>query len=61
MSGCGWNWTALSVVSVPQFRTIYKKWNRNASIKSQIGRLSQRISVKIEEILNKDNIERINK
>ncbi|MFX1278333.1 MAG: acyltransferase family protein [Promethearchaeota archaeon] len=43
------------------FRTIFKKWNRNASIKSQIGRLSQRISMKIEEILNRNNIERISK
>jgi hypothetical protein len=33
------------------FRAIYKKWERKASLKAQISILSNRISMKVEEIL----------
>jgi len=33
------------------FRSIYKKWERKASLKAQVSRVSLKISMKIEEIL----------
>lgn len=37
------------------FRAIYKKWERKASVKAQVSKLSLRISMKIEELLKNKN------
>ncbi|MFX0029285.1 MAG: acyltransferase family protein [Candidatus Hermodarchaeota archaeon] len=51
-----WFFVAGSFISIGLvFRAIYKKWENKASIKAQIGRLSLRISMNIEEIKKKKN------